>query len=124
MPLLIVAAVFLIVIAKSASVPQRLIDFNDYCELAEKLCYVNESLTYKHVACKEFEFSNNCPQQTTRTIFLDQEMRNLIVDVHNIYRNAVATGVLPGFNKKAIEMYAMVSFHQFNFETMILHNMA
>lgn len=91
----------LLLIVASFSLASAIVD---YCD-TQDLC----SLTgFQHITCGSTgNLSPSCPPDT-QTITLSQHNIHHIVDLHNQFRNQIASGNLPGFNPAA-KMSSLVS---------------
>lgn len=78
----------------------------DYCD--QRLCPQQRSKEQKHIACENSgEFSESCPTDRKLVNLTDSD-KDLILRMHNIYRNKIASGSERGFSP-AVRMATMVS---------------
>jgi hypothetical protein len=71
------------------------------------------SLCDNHVACGHPNtYLSTCPSDA-KIVKLSEADKRLLVDLHNQYRNQVASGKLPGFDP-AVAMRKMVTYEFFN----------
>lgn len=71
---------------------------SDYCLKTSQLC---SNTGYQHVTCGATgDLGPACPSDA-RAIELSGENIQHILDMHNKYRNQIASGNLPGFNSAA-----------------------
>lgn len=76
----------------------------DYCFQSSQLC---SGTGYQHVTCgASGDLGPACPSDA-RAIDLSDENIQQILDIHNSYRNQIASGNLPGFNS-AVKMNTLV----------------
>ena len=80
----------------------ELIGAIDYCDVS--LCRVGRN----HVACNvsEKEFGSNCPENVEQ-VNMTEEIKALILDLHNTRRSELASGKMKGF-ESAVRMPSVV----------------
>lgn len=72
-------------------------EYNDYwCGIQKRYCDGKE-----HIGCKPNSFPYNLKVNDLKLVKVTPELKNLIVDTHNKYRNQVAIGDLKGYEPAA-----------------------